>query len=148
MFSSFGEFSLSQKPTEEMSQHGKQGERILFEPFGRGSAHLTDSTSARCFDEGQGHHQSTLEKNPQDRYQRASELQAELIRVRGEIARRWRRRLAVAALAIVLFLQASAGGLVCSGPACAPLQFSPSRFFRWQTSPPIPSRIFCGWDDG
>ena len=42
-----------------------------------------------------------LRKKPQERYQRASELRAQLSRVRGEIGTRWRRRVALAALGLV-----------------------------------------------
>jgi serine/threonine protein kinase/TolB-like protein/Flp pilus assembly protein TadD len=45
-----------------------------------------------------------LRKKPQERYQRASELRAELSHVRGEIGARWRRRVALAALGLVLLL--------------------------------------------
>jgi TolB-like protein/Tfp pilus assembly protein PilF/predicted Ser/Thr protein kinase len=45
-----------------------------------------------------------LRKKPQERYQRASELRAQLSRVRGEIGTRWRRRVALAALGLVLLL--------------------------------------------
>lgn len=45
-----------------------------------------------------------LKKKPQERYQRASEARAELIRVRGEIGRRWRRRAVLAALPLLALL--------------------------------------------
>lgn len=45
-----------------------------------------------------------LKKKLQERYQRASEIRAELIRVRGEIGPHWARRLALAALGLMLLL--------------------------------------------
>jgi TolB-like protein/Tfp pilus assembly protein PilF len=45
-----------------------------------------------------------LKKKRQERYQSAAEVRAELIRVRGEIGRRWFRRVAVATLALVALL--------------------------------------------
>jgi serine/threonine protein kinase/Tfp pilus assembly protein PilF len=45
-----------------------------------------------------------LKKKPQERYQRASELGAELIRVRREIGPHWERRVALAAFGLMLLL--------------------------------------------
>ncbi len=45
-----------------------------------------------------------LRKHRHERFQRASELRAELSRVRGQIGARWRRRIALAALGLALIL--------------------------------------------
>ena len=45
-----------------------------------------------------------LKKKPQERYQHAAELRADLIRARGEIGPRWHRRVALAACALVALL--------------------------------------------
>jgi len=45
-----------------------------------------------------------LRKKPEERYQRATELRADLVRVRAEIGRRWPRKAAVAALALMALL--------------------------------------------
>jgi eukaryotic-like serine/threonine-protein kinase len=45
-----------------------------------------------------------LKKKPLERYQRAAELRADLIRVQGEIGRRWRRRAALAAVPLLALL--------------------------------------------
>src|SRR6516225_6316209 len=45
-----------------------------------------------------------LKKKPEERYQRASELRAALIRVRGEIGSLWRRGVGLAACALVVLL--------------------------------------------
>ena len=45
-----------------------------------------------------------LKKSPLERYQRAADLRADLIRVQKEIATRWRRRLLTAVVALVVLL--------------------------------------------
>ena len=45
-----------------------------------------------------------LKKKPEQRYQHAAELRADLIRVEREIARRWQRRVALAAVVVVALL--------------------------------------------
>ena len=42
-----------------------------------------------------------IKKRPEERYQRAAGLRADLIRVRGEIGPRWRQRVAMASLALL-----------------------------------------------
>jgi serine/threonine protein kinase/TolB-like protein/Flp pilus assembly protein TadD len=57
-----------------------------------------------------------LRKKPQERYQRASEMRAELSHVRGQIGARWRRRVALAALGLVLLLVVGLGWRLRSLP--------------------------------
>jgi TolB-like protein len=45
-----------------------------------------------------------LKKQPQERYHRAGELRAELIRLQGEISKRWQRRAVLAALLLLAVL--------------------------------------------
>jgi len=47
-----------------------------------------------------------LKKKPQERYQRASEMRADLIRAEAEIGRRWQRSVALAAIGAVALLAA------------------------------------------